>query len=212
MSIDHDQNCEGGHRWNFEENSRMARSSFLIVFVFAVVGVFVVRMLAKYFRLTERATRKAKAGKVPEAIAELEAVVRKKGPSPAVSGALGRIYLMDHRPADAEAELRKAIDLGSRDYAHYNALGWALVELDRLDEALPIAETANKLAREDFEVYCLYCGLMAHHGRGAEVVSLFDFLKRTSAQIAISKPKIYHDELRKKFEFASSKMNAAGFA
>ena len=124
----------------------MARSSFLIVFVFAVVGVFVVRTLGRHFRLTERAIRKAKAGKIPEAIAVLEAVVRKKGPSPAVSGALGRIYLMDHRPAEAETELRKAIDLGSQDYAHYNALGWALIELDRLDEALPIAETANKLA------------------------------------------------------------------
>ena len=190
----------------------MATSSFLIMFVFAVVGVFVVRMLARHFRLTDRAIRKAKAGRIPEALAELEGVVRKKGPSPAVSGALGRIHLMDHRPAEAETELRKAIDLGSQDYAHYNALGWALIELDRLDEALPIAEMANKLAREDFEVYCLYCGLMAHHGRGAEVVSLLDFLKRTSAQIAISKPKIYHNELRKKFEFASSKMNAAGFA
>jgi tetratricopeptide (TPR) repeat protein len=212
MSTDHDQNCEGGHRWDFEEDSRMATSSFLIMFVIAVAGVFVVRTLGRHFRLTERAIRKAKAGDIAEALAELEAVVRKKGPSPAVSGALGRITLMDHRPAEAEAELRKAIDLGSQDYAHYNALGWALVELDRLDEALPIAETANKLAREDFEVYCLYCGLMAHHGRGAEVVSLFDFLKRTSAQIAISKPKIYHHELQKKFEFASSKMNAAGFA
>jgi tetratricopeptide (TPR) repeat protein len=212
MSIDHDPGCESRHRWDIEENSRMARSSFLIVFVFAVVSVLVVRTLVRRFRLTDRAIRKAKAGRIPEAIAELEAVVRKRGPSPAVSGALGRIHLIDHRPAEAEAELRKAIDLGSQDYAHYNALGWALVELDRLDEALPIAETANKLAREDFEVYCLYCGLMAHHRRGAEVVPLFDFLKRTSAQMAISKPKIYQSELRNKFEFASSKMNAAGFA
>ena len=190
----------------------MATSSFFIVFVFAVVSVFGVRMLSRHFRVTQRALRKAKAGKIAEALTELEAVVRKKGPSPNVSGALGRIHLMDHRPAEAEAELRKAIDLGSQDYAHYNALGWALIELGRLDEALPIAESANKLASEDFEVYCLYCGLMAHHDRGAEVVSLFEFLKRTSAQIAISKPKVYHNELRKKFEFASSKMNAAGFA
>ena len=147
MSIDHDRDCKGRHRWDIKENSRMATSSFLIMFVFAVVGVFVVRMLVRHFRLTDRAIRKAKAGRIPEALAELERVVRKKGPSPAVSGALGRIHLMDHRPAEAEAELRKAIDLGSQDYAHYNALGWALIELDRLDEALPIAEMANNLAR-----------------------------------------------------------------
>ena len=190
----------------------MATRSFLIVFVFAVVSAFVVKWLARHFRLADRVLRKAKAGRISEAIAELEAAVQRKGPSPALCGALGLIYMMDHRPAEAEAELRKAIDLGSQDHAHYNALGWTLVELDRLDEALLIAEAANKLAREDFEVYCLYCGLMAHHGRGAEVVSLFEFLKRTSAQIAISKPKLYHSELGPKFEFASSRMNAAGFA
>jgi tetratricopeptide (TPR) repeat protein len=212
MSIDHDQSHEAGHRWDIKENSRMTPGGFLIVLTVVVMSVFVVRTLGRRFSLTDRALRKAKAGKIAEALAELEAVARKKGPSAAVSGALGRIHLMDHRPAEAEAELRKAIGLGSQDYAHYNALGWALIELDRLDEALPIADAANKLAREDIEVYCLYCGLMAHHGRGAEVVSLFDFLKRTSAQIAISKPTIYHGELRNKFEFASSKMNAAGFA
>jgi tetratricopeptide (TPR) repeat protein len=212
MSIDHDPGCEAGHRWDIKETSRMTPGGLLVVLAVVVVSVFVVRTLGRRFKLTERALRKAKAGKVSEALADLDAIVRKKGPSPAASGALGRICLIDHRPSEAEAELRKAIDLGSRDYAHYNALGWALIELDRLDEALPIAEAANKLAREDFEVYCLYCGLMAHHGCGAEVVLLFDFLKRTSAQIAASKPKIYQSELRNKFEFASSKMNAAGFA
>ena len=190
----------------------MATRSFLIMFIFAVVCVFVVRTLVRRFRLTERAIRKVKAGKIAEALAMLESAMRRGGDTPALIGTLGRIHLMDHRAAEAEAELRRAIGLGSQDYTHYNALGWALIELDRLDEALPIAETANKLAREDLEVYCLYCGVMAHHGRGAEVVSLFDFLKRTKAQIAISKPKVYHSELSKKFEFASSKMNTAGFA
>ena len=98
---------------------------------------------------------------------------------------------MDERPAEAEAELRKALELGSRSAAHYNALGWALVRLGKLDEALPIAEEANRLAHEDFEVYCLYCGLMAHHGRAAEVAPLFEFLKRTSVQIQTMSPKTY---------------------
>ena len=68
----------------------------------------------------------------------------------------------------------------------YNALGWALVRLGKLDEALPIAEEAQQAAREDFEVYCLYCGLMAHHGRAAEVAPLFEFLKRTSVLIQLA--------------------------
>jgi hypothetical protein len=129
-----------------------------------------------------------------------------------VHGALGQIYLIDRRPLEAEIELRKAVELGSRESAHLSALGWALVQLARLDEALPIAEEANAVAHEDLDVYCLYCGLMAHHGRGAEVSQLFDFLKRSSAQVEKIDPKAYKNGLSQKFEFARTNMNAAGFA
>jgi hypothetical protein len=87
-----------------------------------------------------------------------------------------------------------------------------LVQLARLDEALPVAEEANAVAREDLEVYCLYCGLLAHHGRAAEVSQLFDFLKRTFAQVEKTDPKAYKNGLCQKFDFARTNMNAAGFA
>jgi hypothetical protein len=119
---------------------------------------------------------------------------------------------MAQRPLEAEAVLRKAVALGSRNAAHHGALGWALVELGRLDEALPVAEEINKRAHEDFEVHCLYCGLMAHHGRGNEVVPLFDFLKRRSIQLQKLNPQAYQKGLGARYEFARSMMNAAGFA
>ena len=74
---------------------------------------------------------------------------------------------MDRRLPEAEAELRRAIELECRDASLLTALAWTLIGLDRLDEALPIAERAYAKAGEDLEVYCVYCGLMARHGRGA---------------------------------------------
>jgi tetratricopeptide (TPR) repeat protein len=189
----------------------MAAGQFFVLIVLAVAVFSGAWVLYQRSRPTERALRKARKGKIAEALAELEARLEKEGPSPELRGALGQVYLLDHRPHQAEAELRKALELGSRRSAHLNALGWALIRLGRLDEALPIAEEANQSAREDFEVYCLYCGLLAHHGRAAEVAPLFEFLKRTSAQIEKLRPRAYNGGLGEKFEFARAKMNAAGF-
>ena len=58
----------------------------------------------------------------------------------------GSGLLMAQRPHEAEAVLRKALALGNRNASHHGALGWALVQLGRLDEALPVAEEANRRA------------------------------------------------------------------
>ena len=189
-----------------------ARPFFLVLALAAAAIVFLGYTLFERLSPTRRALRRARKGQLDRALADLGALRERKPSSPSVRGALGQLYLMDERPAEAEVELRKALELGSRSAAHYNALGWALVRLGKLDEALPIAEEANRRAREDFEVYCLYCGLMAHHGRAAEVAPLFEFLKRTSIQIQRMSPKAYQQGLGEKFEFARSKMNSAGVA
>jgi hypothetical protein len=188
----------------------MGRFVFLIAL--STAAIVLGRAIYKRTRPVERALRKARGGRVAEALGELEGMLQKKGSSPEVHGALGQVYLIDRRPREAEIELRRAVELGSHESAHLSALGWALVQLARLDEALPIAEEANAVAREDLEVYCLYCGLMAHHGRGAEVSQLFDFLKRTFAQVEKIDPKAYKNGLSQKFDFAKTNMNAAGFA
>ena len=108
--------------------------------------------------------------------------------------------------------LREALALGSQNASHHGALGWALVQLGKLEEALPVAEEANKKAHEDFEVYCLYCGLLAHAGRGNEVVQLFDFLRRRSIQLQKLNPQAYQQRFAAEFEFARSMMKAAGLA
>jgi tetratricopeptide (TPR) repeat protein len=185
---------------------------FVFLIALSAAAIFLGRAIYKQMRPVERVLRKARSGRVSDALADLEGVLQKKGKSPALLGALGQIYLIDRRPLEAEIELRKALELGSRERAHLSALGWALVQLARLDEALPIAEEANAVAHEDLDVYCLYCGLMAHHGRGAEVSQLFDFLKRSSAQVEKIDPKAYRNCLSQKFDFARTNMNAAGFA
>jgi tetratricopeptide (TPR) repeat protein len=160
---------------------------------------------------TARALKRARRGNTARARTDLEALVQRKQDSAAAHGALGQVYLLEQHHREAVAELRKALELGSRSAAHQGALGWALVELGEFEEAMLIAEQANKQAREDFEVYCLYCGLMAHHGRGSEVAQLFEFLKRSSVQIQKLNAKVYERGLRARFEFAKDKMNAAGF-
>jgi hypothetical protein len=118
---------------------------------------------------------------------------------------------MDRRLPEAEAELRRAIALACRDPSFLGALAWTLVELDRLDEALPVAELAYAKSGEDLGVYCLYCGLLARHGRVGEVVELFDFLERTSGRMDGRDARDGRG-LAEKFEFARSGMGAAGFA
>ena len=84
-------------------------------------------------------------------------------------------------------------------------------DLGRFDEVLPIAEQAQRIAHDDFGVYCLYCGLMARQDRGIEVAQLFEFLKRCSVQVQTRSPEDYRNELGEQFEFARSEMNRAGF-
>jgi len=189
-----------------------AGAIFLVIALATGMIVFLGYSLFERLSPTRRALKQARKGDRAWALTELIDLRERKPSSPKVRGALGQLYLMDGRPAEAEAELRKALELGSQSAAHYNMLGWALVQLGRLDEAFPIAEEANRRAQEDFEVYCLYCGLMAHQGRATEVAPLFDFLKRSSIQIQKRSPKNYQNGVGEKFEFARSKMNIAGFA
>ncbi len=194
------------------ENANMTtRQLFFVVALAAGAIVFLGYTLYERLSPTQRALKRARRGDAARAQADLEALLEKKPSSAAAHAALGQVHLLEHRYPEAAAELRKSLELGSRSAAHYGALGWALVGMGELDQALPVAEEANKKAREDFEIYCLYCGLMAHHGRGSEVVPLFEFLKRTSVQIQKMNAKVYEQGLRAKFEFARDKMNAAGF-
>ncbi len=188
------------------------RQWFLVIALMAGVIVFVGFTLLQWLSPRQRALKWAQRGDTSRAIDRLDALIARRPSAPALHGTLGQVYLMAQRPLEAEAELRKALALGSRNASHHGALGWALVLLGRLDEALPVAEEANRKAHENFEVYCLYCGLMAHHGRGSEVVQLFDFLKRSSIQLQKLNPRAYQKGLGAKFEFARSMMHGAGFA
>jgi tetratricopeptide (TPR) repeat protein len=187
------------------------RQLFLVIALLTVVSVFLLLRLFQRLSPTHRALKWATKGEFESAIDWLNAQIERKPNSAALHGALGQVYLMAQRPEKAEAVLRKAVALGSQNASHQGALGWALVQLDRLDEALPLAEEAHKRAHEDFEVYCLYCGLMAHAGRGNEMIQLFDFLKRRAIQLQKMNRHAYQKRLSAEFEFARSMMNGAGF-
>ncbi len=203
---------QGASRLREREIDMTPRQWFFVIALVASAIVFVAYKLFQWLSPTQRALKWAQRGDTSGAIDRLNARIARRPSAPALHAALGQVYLMAQRPHEAEAALRKALELGSRNASHHGALGWALVLLGRLDEALPVAEEANRRAHEDFEVYCLYCGLMAHHGRGNEVVQLFEFLKRSSIQLQKLKPRTYQQGLGARFEFARSMMNGAGFA
>src|SRR4051794_26859756 len=115
-----------------------ARPFFLVLALATGAMVFLGYTLLEHLSPTRRALKRARKGHLDQALADLVALRERKPPSPVVRGARGQLYLMDERPAEAEDELRRAIELGSQSAAHYNALGWALVRLGKLDEALPI--------------------------------------------------------------------------
>ena len=197
----------GGNRTSALKGSTVALLLLLLVALAAAV-VYSGWKLYRRTRPVEKALRWAKGGKTAEALTLLQAIAAKKPNSAAVHGALGKVYLMDRRLPEAEAELRRAIVLECRDASLLGALAWTLVGLGRLDEAMPFAEHAYARAGEDLEVYCLYCGLMARHGRRAEVVELFDFLERTSGRMKRLDARTGRDELAAKLEFARSGMSA----
>lgn len=175
---------------------------WLVLIALVAAAVYGVWRLYLRTRPATKALRWARAGRTAEAIAMLQSLGPRRRDSSAVHGALGRIHLMGGRLAEAEAELRRAVELDDRDPSHRCELGWTLVALGRLDEALSIAQQAYDLAGEDLEVYCLYCGLMARHGRGGEVVDLADFLKRARGWIRPRDLGTGRGSLAAKLEFA----------
>lgn len=187
------------------------RQWLLIIVLAAGAMSFLGWTLYQWISPRQRALRRSRRGDFAPAVSRLQALIARSPSSPALHVTLGQVYLMAGRPEEAEAELRQSLALGSHSPASHAALGWALVQLGRLDEALPFAEEAQHRAHEDFEVYCLYCGLLAHHGRGAEVVPIYEFLRRRSVQLQTRNPRSYQEGHGPKFEFARAKMEAAGY-
>ena len=147
-------------------------------------------------------TQAARKGQLDRALADLGALRERKPSSASVRGALGQLYLMDERPAEAEVELRRrsSSDPAAPPITTRWGGRWSGSATSTRPSRSPRRRTGG---REDFEVYCLYCGLMAHHGRAAEVAPLFEFLKWTSIQVQRMRPKAYEQGLGEKFEFCA---------
>ena len=187
------------------------RQIFFVIALAAAAIVFVVITIYQLISPGERALKKAKRGDTGGAEADLKARLAAKGEVASLRAALGKVYSLAGRNDEAADQLRRAVALGSRSAGTLNALGWALVRLGHFDEALPIAAEANGKAREDFEVDCLYCGLMARAGRHREVADLFQFIETTAAQVRKMSPGgVLRPDLAEKHEFARSPMLAAG--
>lgn len=183
----------------------------LLLAVAAVVLIAFRSAIRDRLSPARRALRRAERGDVERGLQALKRIGERRPASAFVQGTLGQVYLLARQPAEAEAALRRALELGTRDPVHLAALGWALVAQGRLDEAVDFATRAHESAHEDFGIHCLYCGLMAHQGRGSEVVPLFDFLKRRSVQVLSQTPGTYERDLGDQFDFARREMARAGF-
>ncbi|MFO0889001.1 MAG: hypothetical protein U0790_07615 [Isosphaeraceae bacterium] len=191
----------------------MTPGQWLLLLVLAAAVLFALRgVLRDRLSPTRRALRRAEKGDTERALADLSRRLERRPGSAAVLGARGRVHLLARRLPEAEADLRGAVELGSRDPFDLDALGWCLVAQERLDEAFLFALQAHEQHPEDFSVHCLYCGLMAHQGRGEEVVPLLDFLKRRAHQLRNQHPAEYEARHAARFEFACREMDRAGFS
>jgi tetratricopeptide (TPR) repeat protein len=86
-------------------------------------------------QLLESGRQHLEAGRLPEAVASLEAAARLAPASPEVLSMLGRAYLLNHQARPAAASLERAVELGSLDPRTNLYLGSASWELGRLDVA-----------------------------------------------------------------------------
>jgi tetratricopeptide (TPR) repeat protein len=118
-------------------------------------------------------------GKRPEAIAELQRILRMYPTFPAVRPALGMFYLENGDTAKGIAFFEESRKVAPRDpdlaYYHGVALGLS----GRIDEAKVRLNEAIDLAPDDGQTYFALYSLLADHGRGAEAA---DVLKRWLAR------------------------------
>src|SRR5271157_621465 len=119
----------GASRVRERDIDMTTRQWFFVIALVAGAIVFVGFTLFQWLSPTQRALQWAKRGDSARAIDRLNALIERRPSSPALHGALGQVYLMAQRPHEAEAVLRKALVLGSRNASHHGALGWALVLL-----------------------------------------------------------------------------------
>jgi len=119
----------GASRVREREIDMTTRQWFFVIALVAGAIVFVGFTLLQWLSPTQRALQWAKRGDSARAIDRLNALIARRPSAPALHGTLGQVYLMAQRPHEAEAVLRKALVLGSRNASHHGALGWALVLL-----------------------------------------------------------------------------------
>lgn len=97
-----------------------------------------------------------KAGRFVEAAAEFQALVEE---SPAYDYGwfmLGNSLLKMRRPADAEAMLRRAVQLGPAQAEYYHGLALALKDQGRYRPAIEVLNAAEPLARDSRAVFALH--------------------------------------------------------
>jgi tetratricopeptide (TPR) repeat protein len=119
----------------------------------------------------QRASALAKAGKLKEAIAELEAQRKKGGATPRSLSFLGTLYLQVGRPADALAVLKPLADASDAEPATLYQAGRACLTLHKPSEAQGYFQ--RSLALEPASPAARELGLiLAHQGQAVEAYSL----------------------------------------
>jgi tetratricopeptide (TPR) repeat protein len=119
----------------------------------------------------QRATALAKAGKLKEAIAELEAQRKKGGATPRSLSFLGTLYLQVGRTADALAVLKPLADASDAEPATLYQAGRASLTLHQLPAAQGYFQ--RSLALEPASPAARELGLiLAHQGRVVEAYSM----------------------------------------
>ena len=92
------------------------------------------------------------AGHVPVALAHFAAAESLGVETPALRGNYGLELLRANRPAEAEKQLERALELDSTRVVEWNHLGIALTRQGRTREALPAFERAHRLAPSDEDI------------------------------------------------------------
>ncbi len=176
--------------------------SWLLLAVVAIV-VWILAFAIRFFRIFDpgvrRANKRAQAGDLDGAIADLREQLEDKGPTQVRANALGLLLLQRERWAEAAALFRKATELGGSKAMCQANLGFALLNGGNPAEALPVLQEVLHIGPQTPLISCVVslhsCLALAELGRWDEAHE--QFCVAEEAAVGLSKAQMA--ALAKKF-------------
>ncbi len=127
------------------------------LFLLAYTLAFAIQFFRTFDPGVRRANKRALAGDLDGAIADLREQIEDKGPTQVRANALGLLLMQCERWAEAAAMFRKAGEIGGSKGVCQANLGLALLKGGKPAEALPVLEEALHIGPHAPVMTCLVC-------------------------------------------------------